>query len=526
MTRRPFLAAMLLAVSVGWAAPAPVAAQGQGWVAEDEVVYHIFVRSFRDSDGDQVGDLRGIQQGLDYLQRLGITSLLLSPIMPSPFYHNYFASSFEGVDSTLGTEADLVALCRAVHARGMRIYLDQELQYVTTEHEWYQEAVGHPGSRFSGFLPFHGPGNTEPESAVFGISVFPMYNGQRVGLATVNLPDGGVKAYFTRLFSRMLDPDGDGRFDDGLDGFRIDHMMDDLDYKGLLPDLFARFWVPVLGAVRTVNPSMRVIAEQADWGYGEDFLRHAGADMVFAFPIRGAAASLQADALAEAIRGTVERTPAGKGQLLFVENHDTDRFASVVGSDRRKERIGAALTIFLKGTPSIYYGQELGMRGRQNRTWGTDANDIPVREAMEWSRTGEGPGMATWYRGTDPWWTGQYARADDGVSVEEEEVDSTSLLAFYRRALALRRDRPELRHGAETVVAGGPAGVLQVLRSDGTAASLLLINLNPTEATVVLDRAALPGALTRGRLHELLTGRPEAGGSVALPPFGVKLVGR
>ena len=106
--------------------------------SQDEVFYQIFVRSFRDSDGDRIGDLRGIQDRLGYLQDLGVTSILLTPINPSPFYHNYFASSFEGVDPEYGGAGSLPALVGAIHARGMKIYLDQEIQYVAQDHLWWR----------------------------------------------------------------------------------------------------------------------------------------------------------------------------------------------------------------------------------------------------------------------------------------------------------------------------------------------------------------------------------------------------
>ncbi len=173
--------------------------------------------------------------------------------------------------------------------------------------------------------------------------------------------------------------------------------------------------------------------------------------------------------IADSIAETWRRTPAGKGQLLFVENHDMNRFATEVGGDGRKERIGAALTLLLRGTPLIYYGQELGMQGRQSKTRGTDANDIPVREAFEWSAKEDAPGTATWYRDTGEWWTGRFAKDGDGISVEEQEGDPGSLLSFYQRLTALRQARPELRSGAQRVVDTDRDDVLAVLRSYGAS---------------------------------------------------------
>jgi len=216
---------------------------------------------------------------------------------------------------------------------------------------------------------------------------------------------------------------------------------------------------------------------------------------------------------------------------VFIENHDTDRFASDVGGDPRKERIGAALDVLLEGTPLIYYGQEIGMRGKQTHEAGIfDGNDIPDREAFRWSRRVEAPGSAIWYKGTGPWWTRRYAHDDDGISVEEQRGDSNSLLAFYRRLLALRRARAELVTGDERVVGTDQPKVLAVLRDAGAAAGLILVNLSDSSATVTVAPDSLPAGFTARPLADLLTGwavpAPAADGAlrVELAPWSVSLV--
>ncbi len=511
------------------ALPAQARADSAGaWTAQDEVVYQIFVRSFRDSNGDRIGDLRGIQNELGYLHDLGVTSLLLTPINPSPTYHNYFASRFDGVDSTFGDMKALHDLIEAVHARGMKIYLDEEIQYAVRGNPWLDSSLGQPGSPYSHYILYTGPNNTEPQGTVFGITELPVYTGAKIPVAAVNLRDSAVVAYFQNLFASLVDPNRDGRFDDGVDGFRLDHMMDNLDYTGRLTNLFADFWAPVFARARAVNPRLRFIAEQADWGYGEDWLTKGGADLVFAFPLERAIGSLNRDSIAAAIVQTVEKTPPGKGQLIFIENHDLSRFASRMGGDLRKEKIGAALDVLLRGTPLIYYGQEIGMKGEQSHAWNSDANDIPDREAFKWTRRVEDPGSAIWYQGTGPWWTSRFNRDDDGISVAEERGDPNSLWSFYRRLLALRRSRPELVAGDERVVATDRNGVLAVLRSTATRASLLLVNLSDSAASVVVERDSLPASLSAGRLVDLLSGAavPRSGNAlrVALPAYGVQLL--
>jgi alpha-amylase len=207
-----------------------------------------------------------------------------------------------------------------------------------------------------------------------------------------------------------------------------------------------------------------------------------------------------------------------------------NRFASEMEGDPRKERVGAALNLLLEGTPLVYYGQEIGMKGRQNKSWGTDANDIPVREAFEWAGKGESAGSATWYRETGAWWTGRYAKDGDGISVEEEERNPNSLLSFYRRLLELRRARPELMSGDERVIATNRPEVLAVLRTTTEHASLLLVNLADSADTVVVQRASLPESLRGPGLRDLLSRRSERTTDNALRvdllPLDVRLLTR
>ena len=106
-----------------------------------EVFYQIIVRSFYDSNGDGVGDIRGLTQKLDYLQELGVTSIWVTPVFASHVYHNYFADDFYAIDPSLGTLEDFRNLCVQVHKRKMKILLDMETQYISKEHPWFKKAI-------------------------------------------------------------------------------------------------------------------------------------------------------------------------------------------------------------------------------------------------------------------------------------------------------------------------------------------------------------------------------------------------
>ncbi len=455
-------------------APTVAAAPAQ---LDKEVFYQIFTRSMRDSNGDRQGDLNGIHESLPYLQRLGVTSILLTPLYPSDFYHNYFASSFEGIDPQFGTMDDFRSLVRAIHRRGMKLYLDEEFQYVAYDHPWFKSALGNPSSPYGDLLIFNGPNNTSPESGPFGITIAPRYPGAETGITTVNMKSPRFREWATNYLLRWVDPNGDGDFRDGVDGFRLDHMMDDLDNKHLLTNLFDSFWKPVFAKLRARNPKLRFIAEQWDWGDGGDFLSRGGVDAAFAFPLVTAIRSFDKAKIVAAIDRLERAIPPGKNELVFVENHDMQRIASDPGITPEKLRTAATLLTLIKGTPLIYYGQELGMRGAPRPEYKSDEKDIGDREAFEWSVKTEAPGQANWYKGPKSYWTERFAKDHDGVSVAEEDGDPSSLLNHYRRLLALRRDHLAISDGDQLVLTS-PPGILAILRSKGAERLLIIANLS------------------------------------------------
>lgn len=468
--------AVLLALLV--AAPAAAATPPRG--LEDEVVYHIFTRSMRDTNGDGHGDLKGIAASLDYLDKLRVTAILLTPLYPSHLYHNYFASDFEGIDPEYGTMDDFRALVAAVHARGMKIYLDMEFQYLAEDHEWWAAAHRDPKSPYADWMLWDERARGIAEEGPFGLRAIPNWSGRTVGVTTVDLKAVPVKAYFDKYLLDWVDPNRDGKFDDGVDGFRLDHMMDDLDDKGLLTNLFAEFWKPAFDKLRAVNPALTFIAEQPDWdirkSYGEDHLSRGDTSAVFAFPIYQAIRKFDKAELVEAITDTARLTPPGKHQLMFAENHDVGRVASDAGMTPERLRTAAALAILLKGTPILYYGQELGMRGLLDPGYKTDESAIAVREAFEWEATAASPVHALWYRRPGQhYWDARFAKDNDGVSVAEQAGDPASLLERYRRLLALRREHGALR--GDQRILDSASGVLAVERSSGRERLVIVANL-------------------------------------------------
>ena len=324
----------------------------------------------------------------------------------------------------------------------------------------------------------------------------PGYDGTKRKVATANLNSKDFQEYNFELFKYFVDPNKDGKFDDGVDGFRLDHMMDDLDFKGRLTGLLTRFWDPLLSKLKQINPRLRIVAEQAVWSsYGNEYFQKANVDRVFAFQLQGAIATFDKNRIAAIADTTLNMITQNKQQVVFIENHDMQRFASVVNKNLAKEKIGATLNLMIGGVPSIYYGQELGMFGKNGAgKYGmTDANDIPIREAFEWYKTDTGKGMALWYKNTGPWWDSTNLKPGDGISLEEERKDPSSLFNFYKTMIHLRQSNPALIFGKYQTLTNDNDNVFSFVRKEKNVVCVA-VNLSdrPQRAAINLFEIARP----------------------------------
>jgi alpha-amylase len=453
--------------------------------SQDEVFYHVFQRSFFDSNGDGHGDLKGIKQKLDYFEELGVNTILLTPLYASDFYHNYFAYDFEKIDPEYGSMNDYLTLVKEVHKRGMKIYQDVEMQYVAGEHPWFKDSYRKPKSKYAKFPYYLDAENTQPWH-FWGITDFTMYDGRNKQIITVNMHNPEVKAYTLKVLKYWTDPNGDGKFYDGVDGFRLDHMMDDLDSAKRLTNLFSTFWAPILASLRQTNPKLKFVAEQADWlAWPDDYFSKGTVDYTFAFKLKFAITQFDKKMIENAADSTFAKTPRGKNQLVFIENHDTKRFASEKGMSLEKQKAAVAIQLLIGGLPSLYYGQEIGMKGEQRQMGNTDGNDIPIREAFDWYADG-GNGVAHWYKDTGEWWTSRNEKPNDGVSYQEQKQDRNSLWNWYRTLLALRKDSPILKFGSFERAENSNDSVLSFYRRGGQSRNLVVVNLSETQQTAAV----------------------------------------
>jgi alpha-glucosidase len=407
---------------------------------QDAVVYQIYPRSFQDSDGDGVGDLRGIIDRLDHLVRLGVDAFWLSPIYPSPLADfGYDVSDYTAVDPTFGTLEDFDALVAAAHDRGLRVLLDLIPSHTSIEHPWFRE---HPdryiwspvdGSPNNWVSAFGGPAWSRDErSGRWYLHSF--YPEQ----ADLDWRDPEVVHELQQVVRFWL-----GR---GVDGFRLDaidrlvkdeELRDDppasspfplplgpdaarleMRYSGNRPEAIdaLRALREAAGDALLVGELYRPVAEYGRW---LDVL-----DLVFAFEF------LFSPWDAERLRTAIDAAAKVERAAWVMSNHDFDRLATRVGPENL--RAAALLLLTLPGVAFVYQGDELGVaNGPGTEPEHDRAGRDGLRHPMQWDASPGGgfTSGSSWLPVVDP-----AAR-----NVEQQLADEGSLLALYRRLIELRR---------------------------------------------------------------------------------------
>jgi alpha-glucosidase len=482
------------------------------------VFYQIYPRSFRDRSGDGIGDLPGITERLDHLVELGVDALWISPCFPSPMADfGYDVSDYCNIDPRFGTLADFDALVLAAHRRGLRVVLDFVPNHTSHLHPWFLESRSsraHPKRDWYLWrdpAPDGGPPNNWISD--FGGSSWEW--------------DEATGQYYHHAFLKEQ-PDLNWRhpavqremygvldfwFRRGVDGFRIDVLWHLVKAEGFPDNPPNPDWNPSLGEMHRVlqrhstdQPEVHAIASEmrriAD-AYGERVLigevylplerlmhyygREApGAHLPFNFQL--VEAPWNARGIAKLIADYEAALPDGAWPNWVLGNHDRPRIAARVGE--AQARVAAMLLLTLRGTPTLYYGDELGIGRveiapsdvqdpRELREPGLGLGRDPVRTPMPWDASDQA-GFTT---GTP--WLPLNADARER-NVERQSRDPGSLLALHRRLLALRRAHPALAIGTIELLGGVEDDVLAYVRREGSERLLVALNLGSRARTLVL----------------------------------------
>jgi alpha-glucosidase len=516
------------------------------------VLYHVYVRSFADSNGDGVGDLQGIVDHLDHLEWLGVDGLWLSPVTRSPDRDwGYDVSDYMSVQPAFGNLRALDLLVQRAGSRGIRVLLDLVPNHTSDEHPWFGDARSWREARHREWYVWADPkpDGSPPNNWVssFGGPAweFDELTGQcylhnfLVEQPDLNWWNDDVKDAFDDVMRFW--------FDHGVAGFRIDVANGVVKDRALRDNPRAtEFDMPMvqrLGQRPVYNMNQpevheilrrwRSIAEGYDppriligetWARDiRDLMLYYGSganELNLAFNFAPVMGRLEVEGMRSIVEATERALPRGAWPVWMGSNHDVGRFPSRwCGGDEDKTRCALMMLLTLRGTPFLYYGDEIGMRDVPVpfdqvrdpvglRRGNEDAGRDPGRTPMQWSPDrGAGftePGVRPWLPLGD----------SEARNVRDQRSDPASMLNLCRDLIALRRWEPDLQRGTYASV-DSPPGVWMWRRGEGFR---VVLNMSDDEARVQVRQGKVAIGTRRDRDGE------RVGGQVRVRPWEGLLV--
>ena len=451
------------------------AAAAKWW--NDKTFYEIFVRSFQDSDGDGIGDLKGITARLDYLNNreadnvanpksLGVKGIWLTPIFASPSYHGYDATDYKQIDPKYGTMADFHTLIREAHQRGIKVILDIAVNHTSVEHPWFKDAMSSPQSKYRNWYVWRKDvpkwGKWFPVNDAYYYSFFGR------NMPNLNWRNPAVLAAVKDILRFWMQQ--------GADGFRLDA---------------ARYYAPgpngetdtaethnaiasFATAIRAEFPNALFVGEI--WADARTINSYCASgkelDLGFNFPVAfGAVPTLNTentDSFVHALKEYQATFQNPYSSSPFLTNHDMVRSATQLFEYMPKLKLAAELYFMLPGTPFVYYGEELGFPNGKN------AGDYSKRMPMQWT-TSEGFGFT---KSSQAPWQPFFGKADV-FSVEAQLKQKAGLLDLYKKLIHFRNSNPVISVGSlDNIQSNKNLGVVMWRRRYQDKTAVVIVNFS------------------------------------------------
>ncbi|MBQ6358028.1 MAG: hypothetical protein IJI97_03590, partial [Clostridia bacterium] len=453
------------------------------------VFYEIFVGSFSDSNGDGIGDLRGIIDKFDYLndgdpnsgKSLGIEGIWLSPIFSSPSYHKYDVTDYYTIDPKFGTQQDLDDLIALCHSRGVKLILDLVINHTARSCSWFGEFTkahrqNDASNPYYDFYTYYKKGEQAPAGRAFaplsGTDIYYECNFYD-GMPELNFDNPAVREEILKLSRYYLDR--------GLDGFRFDAAKYVYfgDHKRSV-----EYWTEYLTTLRSEYPGLYTVAEVWD-GDGVTDLYYPATNC-FNFTVAQVSGLMaetakqgNAGKMAQYVEKYLQKIQGTNPDAMFVpflSNHDMDRIVGALTVESGNMQMAANLYVLGPGSPFLYYGEELGMRGSRGAA-NTDANR---RLAMVWGDedTVKDPEGTTY---------GRDKQIQKGAKQQME--DPNSLYNYYKKLIMIRKANPAIARGEYKAVAvnGSKVGGFTATLDGDT----VLVLHNPSRNSQSVDLSAI-----------------------------------
>ena len=446
--------------------------------SQTTVFYQIFVRSFADSDGDGIGDFKGITENVEYLADLGVGAIWLMPMMESTTYHGYDVVDYYSVESDYGTMEDFDELVKTCHENDIKVIIDFVVNHSSYQNEWFKEALADENSKYRDFYYIE---ETDPEKDGW-------YQDEETGLyyyghydkimPDLNYNNQEVRDEIKKVADFWLEHD--------IDGFRLDGAKEiDNDVTVTLD-----WWTEFCKEVMSVKEDAFIVGENWYSSYNEisNFYRAMPSSFNFIVTdeILDMAKGRNIDVVADLNKmheSFEDKSSSDKGvsalmiDSVMIGNHDMDRVATRLNS-QEKAKLAATIQFTLPGTPFIYYGEEIGQLGQKP--------DDNRREPFDWYASGSGDYMTEMTEAFfNPVLT--YVQPNDGISVEEEKEDDNSILSMYKKLIQIRNENPAFYNGTYETLGMGGGGLYAYSVTDGTNKYLVVHNQRQADKTITLN---------------------------------------
>lgn len=401
-----------------------------------ENIYQVFVRSYADSNNDGIGDFKGLEQKLDYIKDLGFTAIWLMPIHPSPSYHGYDVTDYYNVNSDYGTLEDFKSLTTKAKQMGIDIYIDFVVNHSSNQHEWFKKALRNEEpykdyyvfSKTSASSYWHGTGNGNYYYGYFSDS----------------MPDFNLK---NQVVINEIKNIAAFWIEQGVSGFRLDGALhylrpDEYNSKAAIYTNAVTIIAELQDYCKSLKPDFNMIVEAWDKHY--EYSKTFRAD---ASPIDFDMSSLILDTATSETYGGFFYQLSGMYEeysgydedycpVPFLLNHDMDRLASKAGFANNivTQRFAAEILLSLPGSPIVYYGEEIGMKGirAQGRN---NQYDETVRLPYVFGDE------------STTKWVKDYNNYNNITSASDQLKDESSLLNTYKKLLNTRNSNIALKYG-------------------------------------------------------------------------------
>lgn len=429
------------------------------------VYYEIFVRSFADGNTDGIGDFAGAAQKISYIKELGATAVWLMPIMPSDTYHKYDVNDYMAIDPEYGTPDDFSNFVNTCHQNGIKVVIDMVLNHTSDTHPWFTKACDYLRSLPSGSepsaeeCPYYEYYNfsKEKESGTFypvsGTDYF--YEGSFwEEMPDLNLECKPLREEIYEIFDFWMEL--------GVDGFRMDAVA---HYEENNDDFNIRTLGEMYDYCKSKNPDFYMVNEV--WSSTDAIAKYyaSGSPSNFNFDLAGpegkiikaARGNLKAGVFAKSMVTYEEEFSKNNQEYIdasFITNHDMGRVSNALMNDIPSVKFAGGLNLIMRGSPFIYYGEEIGMKSKGN----IDENK---RLAMPWiggTSVEEYSCMCKSPEDADP----DIVQENGTVAMQED--DENSILNYYKNAIKIRRSNPAIARGKTDILAEYNDGNVVVIK--------------------------------------------------------------